>query len=141
MPKRYKEARLMHKAKLTEMATKLGVSQPTLWCIFKKGDNNILICTIHFLSVQIFRHICKFPCGICLQVEAGYNLSSHHSAKLCSYAYRICTHIQAYHAPFQTNPYLCSPPYQCVCSFNSLRNLLNSLSSASFRALIASSIL
>ena len=30
MPKRYKEARLMHKAKLTEMATKLGVSQPTL---------------------------------------------------------------------------------------------------------------
>lgn len=46
MPKRYKEARLMHKAKLTEMATKLGVSQPTLWCIFKKGDNNILLCTI-----------------------------------------------------------------------------------------------
>ena len=30
MPKRYKEARLMHKAKLTEMAAKLGVSQPTL---------------------------------------------------------------------------------------------------------------
>lgn len=30
MPKRYKKARLMHKAKLTEMAAKLGVSQPTL---------------------------------------------------------------------------------------------------------------
>ena len=30
MPKRYKEARLMHKAKLTEMAVRLGVSQPTL---------------------------------------------------------------------------------------------------------------
>ena len=30
MPKRYKEARLMHKAKLTEMAAKIGVSQPTL---------------------------------------------------------------------------------------------------------------
>lgn len=30
MPKRYKEARLMHKAKLTEMAAKLGISQPTL---------------------------------------------------------------------------------------------------------------
>lgn len=30
MPKRYKKARLMHKAKLTKMATKLGVSQPTL---------------------------------------------------------------------------------------------------------------
>ena len=30
MSKRYKEARLMHKAKLTEMAVRLGVSQPTL---------------------------------------------------------------------------------------------------------------
>ena len=30
MPKRYKKARLMHKAKLTEMAAKLGISQPTL---------------------------------------------------------------------------------------------------------------
>lgn len=30
MPKRYKEARLMNKVKLTDMADKLGVSQPTL---------------------------------------------------------------------------------------------------------------
>lgn len=36
MPKQYKEARLMHKAKLTEMATKLGVSQPPYGAFFKK---------------------------------------------------------------------------------------------------------
>ena len=30
MPKLYKEARLMNKIKLTDMADKLGISQPTL---------------------------------------------------------------------------------------------------------------
>lgn len=30
MPKRYREARLMNKIKLTDMAEKFGISQPTL---------------------------------------------------------------------------------------------------------------
>lgn len=58
MPKRYKEARLMHKAKLTEMATKLGVSQPTLsaWESERKSapvEAVIKMATLYDQSVQL----------------------------------------------------------------------------------------
>ena len=50
MPKRYKKARLMHKAKLTEMATKLGVSQPTL----SAGESERKSAPVEAVTIPIF---------------------------------------------------------------------------------------